>query len=325
MFWLALAVCTGFAMAAGAIDGGSLTAALIAARPRMRSRLSFVILVVAMISMPFVIGLRVATTVSTSIVDLRQAGVYCLTAGVAGSLITLTGCLRRGIPVSSSVALVASLVGAAFGTSSAQYVVWRGVALVLGGIVLATVLGTLGGYLVYGLLRAALGRLTLAQGERFMRLLYLTSGSMGSAYGANDAQKFIGLFSSAFWAAAYVPRGQVPWWVVVLAETAFMAGMLLGARKTLLTVGKGIFRMRSVHGLAVQLVTVCIMLGGAGLGAPLSTTQTSIAATFGVGLSHRRGAVRFNTVYRLLISWAVSVPAGFVAGLGFGFIFRFFA
>ena len=66
-----------------------------------------------------------------------------------------------------------------------------------------------------------------------------------------------------------------------------------------------------------ESVTAVVLYAAAGLGAlTVSTTQTVAAAIVGTGVTQGRWAVRWTTVRRLLVVWALTAPVTFLGAAG---------
>ena len=69
---------------------------------------------------------------------------------------------------------------------------------------------------------------------------------------------------------------------------ALTAGTALGGWSIIRTVGRGIYRIQPVDGLASQTSSAGVILGASLIGAPVSTTQVVASSVVGVGVGRRR-------------------------------------
>jgi PiT family inorganic phosphate transporter len=76
------------------------------------------------------------------------------------------------------------------------------------------------------------------------------------------------------------------------------------------TVGRGIYHLHPVDGLASQGASAAVIFGASVIGAPTSTTQVVASSVVGVGGGRRRWHhVRWAVVRQMLIAWIVTMPA----------------
>jgi PiT family inorganic phosphate transporter len=106
----------------------------------------------------------------------------------------------------------------------------------------------------------------------------------------------------------------VPGWARLIVSLAFASGILLGATRTLKTVGFRIFRVGTVHSFLALGVSGSLVLGSTLVGLPLSPGQLNSACLLGVGAGHNPKTVRWGVAVDLLANWAVTFPAAAVLG-----------
>jgi PiT family inorganic phosphate transporter len=81
------------------------------------------------------------------------------------------------------------------------------------------------------------------------------------------------------------------------------------------TVGRGIYRIRALDGLASTISAAGVILGASLVGGPVSTTQVVASSVVGVGGGRRRWHhVRWAIVRHIALAWVVTMPA--TAALG---------
>ena len=93
---------------------------------------------------------------------------------------------------------------------------------------------------------------------------------------------------------------------VAMAAVAFMMalGGILFARRVAETMSHRVTRVDHSHGLAANLITAGLVLSASGMGLPVSTTHVSVGAIAGAGeQTLNRAAVR-----DILLSWAATMP-----------------
>ncbi len=266
---------------------------------------------------PIIAGTAVADTVGGLVQvgtgDILGILVAALLAAVAWNLLTW----RFGLPSSSSHALVGGLVGASIVVGGAAAVRWGGldgwrpvgVMGVLAALAISPLLGALAGWAAERSARRALRRAHRRVTRPILRGEWLTSAALAFSHGTNDAQKTMGVITLALVAAGALPSFEVPLWVKVVCAGAMTFGTALGGWRIVRTVGRGIYRIRPLEGLASQASSSLVIGGAAALGAPVSTTHVVASSVVGVGTARRRRHVRWRVVREILLAWVVTLPA----------------
>ena len=263
---VAIAITLVFDFTNGFHDSANSVAALVATRAATPGA-ALLLAAACHVAGPLLAGTTVADTVG-GVVRLPAAEVLpavgaAVTAGIVWNLLTWW----RGLPSSSSHALVGGLVGAA-GFSGVR---WGGV----DGLHVSGVLGVLAGLALSPLLGAGLGaaadllaRRVLRRARRradvvLRRAEWLTAGALAFSHGANDAQKSMGVITLLLVSTGHLEAFAVPLWVKLAAATALTLGTASGGWRVVKTVGRGIYRMRPVDGLASQGSSATVSLAPA--------------------------------------------------------------
>lgn len=237
-----------------------------------------------------------------------KAALTALCAALAAIVVWATLAWRLGIPTSESHALTAGVTGAAAalrgGLSNVREAAWG---KVLAGLVLSVGLGYL------------LGRLALSalperrRGYRAGQIF--GAGAMAFLHGAQDGQKFMGVFLLG----VALARGRqdtetfvVPLWLLLLCAVTMALGTAVGGKRIIDKVGRDMVPLDPRRGFAADL-------GGAGslllctlTGLPVSTTHAKTAAILGAG---EPGAADRGVVRSIALAWVLTFPG--CALLGF--------
>lgn len=321
---LAIAMALAFALTNGFHDAANAIATLVATRI---ARPLPAVLVAAAFNLlgPLFIGAAVANTIGKIVTVAPDRAIPIIGAGLTGAVIWNAYTWRRGIPSSSSHALVGGLVGAALLDSGVTAINWgpvddghlAGVFGVLIGLLLAGVLG-FGVALV--LERLALRALTRAT-ARFRRpvrsLQWATSAWLAFSHGSNDAQKSVGIIAALLLASGRTTSLTAPVGVIILCSLALTVGTALGGWAIVRTIGRRIFPIRSLDGLVSQSSSAGVILMASLLGAPVSTTQVVSASIVGIGVGRRRWRhVSWEIVREIGVAWLTTMPAaGLIAAI----------
>jgi PiT family inorganic phosphate transporter len=260
----------------------------------------------------FAFGTAVATTIGSKMIDTHVVTFAVILGGLTGAIIWDLITWYFGLPTSSSHALIGGYAGAAVAKAGFGAILWSGWTKTLIFIVLSPLIG-----LVFGLgLMTAIfwlfrwtppGRV-----DRWFRRLQLISAAFFSLnHGANDAQKTMGIVSGVLFAAGYIERFYVPFWVVLLAHAAIGLGTLAGGWRIIHTMGSKITKLQPVGGFAAETGAAFALLIATQTGVPVSTTHAITGAIVGVGATRRLSAVRWGVARRIVWAWVLTIPAAF--------------
>ena len=237
-----------------------------------------------------------------------------MTAAVVWNLVTWW----RGLPSSSSHALVGGLVGAAVLDAGVGAVNWGGVGGghptgVFGALVALTVSPVLGFGAAWAMergVRKGLRKATTRVNPLVGRAQWLTSGWLAFSHGANDAQKAVGVLAALLLANGTIESLAVPVWTKLACAVSLTIGTAVGGWRIVKTIGRRIFRIRPVDGLVSQTSSAGVILLASLLGAPASTTQVVASSVVGVGVGRGRYRhVGWQVVRSILLAWVTTLPA----------------
>lgn len=265
------------------------------------------------------LGQEVADAV-TAVVDppTGTTGLLVVLAALVGAITWNMVTWWRGMPSSSSHALIGGLVGATLAAGAT--VKWGVIGdTVLVPMLVSPVVGALGAAVLMVALMWGLRRVDRRRTDRFFRLAQtLSAAAMAVGHGLQDAQKTMGVVFLALVVGGYAASGDdLPTWVVLASAGAISVGTLAGGWRIMRTLGQRIVDLDPARGFAAEAVSASVLYTTAlTFGAPISTTQTISSAVVGAGATRRVRAVRWSVVCRVLTAWVLTFPAaGLVAAL----------
>lgn len=257
------------------------------------------------------LGTGVAQTVGSGIIGAPEA-----TSGLLLVLCALLGAIGwnlftwwRGLPTSSSHALIGGLVGAALAASAT--VRWAGILdKVILPMLLSPLVGVALGYLLHTGILWVFRRSTPRRVTRRFRLAQTVSAAaMGLGHGLQDAQKTMGVIVLALVTAGWQDDFSVPVWVIAAVALAMAAGTYTGGRRIITTLGRRIVHLDPPRGFAAETAAAAVLYTTAFLvKAPISTTQTITAAILGAGATKRFSAVRWQVARSIGTAWIFTFP-----------------
>jgi PiT family inorganic phosphate transporter len=263
-------------------------------------------------------GTAVAATIGQGIVQNPSGpeGQVIIAAALIGAIAWNLITWHRGIPSSSSHALIGGLMGATIAGVGVSAVIWPGFfSKVLVPLVTSPLLGFFLAYslmvVIYNLFRHA--NPAVLNG-RFRRLQVLSASFMAFSHGSNDAQKTMGIMTLALVTAGVIPTFEVPTWVIVVAASAMAAGTAAGGWRIIRTMGQRVVALDPVHGFAAETMAASIIFGASHFGAPVSTTHVISSAILGSGSVESLKRVRWGVAGEILVAWLVTIPAAGVVG-----------
>lgn len=271
-------------------------------------------------------GTEVAETVGNGLVHAGGITMRTVLCAVAAAIVWNIVTWIKGLPTSSSHALIGALIGAAFFSAQGGNgaIVWSNVLdKVVAPMFISPVLGISCGFLFMLALTWAFYRVKLGRINRiFGRLQILSAGVMALSHGRNDAQKSMGIIALALALHAQSGDFSVPLWVKIVCALAMALGTLLGGWRIIRTLGSKMIKLQPIHGFAAE-VTASLVIGGASsMGLPLSTTQVITSSIMGVGATKRLSAVRWGVVGNIVCAWVLTMPLAFALGGFFMYAFR---
>jgi PiT family inorganic phosphate transporter len=274
----------------------------------------------------FVFGLKVAETVGKGIIDKDIVDPQVIFGALIGAMFWNVVTWWRGIPSSSSHALIGGLVGAGVARAGVDGIVWPGVIKTASAIVLSPMMGL---FLSMFLILATswlFMRVTSRSAEGIFRKLHLVSSAAYSlGHGANDAQKTMGIITVLLYSQGMLQGDfHVPHWVVLSCYLAIALGTLSGGWKIIETMGTRITKLSHHQGFCASAGGSVMLFAASAFGIPVSTTHTITGCVVGVGAARRASAVRWGVAGRIVVAWLITIPASAAVGAAFYMLTRLF-
>jgi PiT family inorganic phosphate transporter len=254
---------------------------------------------------------KVADTIGTGLIDKDLVSPAVVFGALVGAMFWNVVTWLRGIPSSSSHALVGGIIGAGVAHAGIDGIQWNGLNKTLLAIVLSPTLGLI---LTMAIMLATswLGLKASAHGaERTFRGLHLVSaGAYSLGHGLNDAQKTMGIITVLLYSTGYL-SGQfaVPHWVALSCYVAIGLGTLTGGWRIIETMGTRITKLNQHQGFSASLGGSVMLFTASYFGIPVSTTHTITGCVIGAGAARRASAVRWGIARNVMIAWIITIPA----------------
>lgn len=240
-------------------------------------------------------------------------GLTILVAGLLSAVLWGLYNWWRGIPSSSTHALVGGLAGAgvasvAVGGNSVLGVDQSLMVQVVLPLLFSPVIAFAGAYLlVWPATWAARYTPPGVVNSRSRRAQAVAAGAVAFGHGLQDGQRTSAVLILGMLAAGLTDGGSIPVWVALLTAAMMTAGTLAGGWRISYTIGYRLVRIDPLRGSVAQLYSSVILLVGAiGLHWPMSTTQTVTSAVLGAGANQGYTATNRRLVLRILAFWGLT-------------------
>ena len=263
----------------------------------------------------FVFGTAVANTIGKGMVHIEMVDQRVLLAGLLGAITWNLVTLMLGLPISSSHALIGGYGGAAVAHAGFRALILHGWTMPLLFIFLSPVIG----FCVSTVVTVATSWIVHKQRPRkvdrwFRRLQLFSAACYSLGHGTNDAQKGMGIITTALVAGGLMRNYTVPYWVVICCHLAMGGGTMAGGWRIIKTMGQRITKLTPFGGFSAETAGALTLIGTAYFGIPVSTTHTITGAIVGVGASRRLTAVRWGVTRQIALAWVMTIPGAALLG-----------
>lgn len=278
---------------------------------------------------PLLGGTAVANTIGKFITldDLdRITSLTIVLCGLVGAIAWNLMTWWRGIPSSSSHALVGGLAGVVVVAAGSDHVSWgfaelmqghlTGVTKVLAALILSPLIGFWVGYLLHKTMMALLRGAHPSINRDLRHLQFVTSAGLAFSHGANDAQKSMGILTLVLLLGGFIPTFEVPFWVMLACSMTITLGILSGGWQIVRTLGFSIYKIRPLHALDSQMTAAGVIFASSLGGAPVSTTHVVASSIMGIGASERPKAVRWGKAQEIVTTWLITIPGAALMAIG---------
>ena len=259
------------------------------------------------------LGQGLARVIGTQLLTppVANPGLTLVLAALVSAIVWNLATWWRGLPSSSSQALIGGLTGA--GVAAAAVIddeVLR--TKVILPLVVSPLVGLFLAWLFMGALNWFFREAAYGHTLRQFRLGQTISASaMALGHGLQDGQKTMGVVVIALVAAGVQTGDAVPGWVQWSVAVALALGTWAGGWRIIRTLARRVVHIEPVSGFAAQTVASGLLYVTAYVfNTPVSSTQAMTASIAGAGAATvgLRG-LRWRVLRPIIIAWAVTLPA----------------
>ncbi|MDD4876591.1 MAG: inorganic phosphate transporter, partial [Dehalococcoidales bacterium] len=313
-FWLFLFIIVlaiGFGLVNGFNDAANAIAAAVGSRA-LSPRKAIIIAVISNL-IGSATGLAVAKTIGKGILIPEAISYSYLPVIAALSSIIIWGVIASylGLPISLTHGFVAGLAASGIALAGSEVVVWSVLQRVMAAVVVAPILGFVGGFILMGIIywlfrRSAPVKIRVI----FSRMQWLTTAFLAYSHGKNDGQMPIGIITMAM--VVYTGEmslwDNIPFWIIITSALSISTGIAIGGWRVVRTMGMKVTNLQPVHGFAAQASAAAVIEAASIVGIPVSTTHCASTAIMGVGSTRRFSAVRWGVAGNIVTAWILTFP-----------------
>jgi len=200
------------------------------------------------------LSLNVAKTIGKGIIDPHAITMDTILAGLVGAITWNLVTWWKGLPTSSSHALIGGVAGAAIATTGGLDVIqWAGIRTkVIEPSIYVPILGFALAAVLALLLAGRVGRYLDARPGPLRGLQLVSAGFVALTHGTNDAQKTMGVIALALVVSGHHAAFVIDDWVIFAAAVAIALGTYVGGWRIVNTVGRRLSDLDLRAGVAAQ-------------------------------------------------------------------------
>jgi PiT family inorganic phosphate transporter len=306
-------------------DSSNIVATMISSRT-FRPRVALAIVTIGEVTGPFLFGVAVAKAVGHNVVSGETITVAVVIAALLGAIAWNILTWWKGIPSSSSHALIGGIIGAVTVGSGFEHIKMAGLQTVLVALFISPIIGLLVGFFLQRLVLKSLVLFRAGpKANSFFRVgQVFTALGLALSHGTNDAQKTMGMITMGLVATGFQSEFLVPWWVMLISAAAIGAGTAAGGYRLIKTLGFKLYKIWPIHAFSSQFASASVIMTAALVGGPVSTTQVVSGVILGAGASESVRKVRWQIARNIVTAWVLTIPAaGAMAAVSY-FVVKFF-
>ncbi len=274
----------------------------------------------------WIVGLHVAETVGKGIIDKDAVTPAVVFGALIGAMFWNVLTWIKGIPSSSSHALIGGLLGAGMTHGGFAVVESSGTVKTIVAIVLSPVIGfALAMFLMLVTSWLFRGRQPRRAENVFKTLHLFSSAAYSISHGGNDAQKTMGVITVLLYSTGYLNGTfHVPEWVVLSCYAAISLGTISGGWRIIKTMGSKLTKLDHHTGFCASTAGSMVVFGASAFGIPVSTTHAITGSVIGTGAARKASSVRWSLAANVVVAWFITIPASAAVGAAFYLITRLF-
>lgn len=226
----------------------------------------------------------------------KTYAIIALTMALLSIIIWTTIAWYFGIPTSESHALIAGISGAGVAVSNNLNCIniesWIKVII---GLIISLSLGILVGYFIY-----------IIRKKNTYRTMVFSTAFISFMHGAQDGQKFIGLYLLVL-SVNNLVYSNILVWLMILSSILMGFGTLIGGKRIVDKMGSELIKLDLRQGVASDISTSLVLLFTTLFGIPISTTHVKMTSIIGVGMA-KKNKLNISVIKQLILTWLLTFP-----------------
>lgn len=274
----------------------------------------------------WLIPLHVAETIGKGIINKDMVTPGVVFGALIGAMFWNVVTWLKGIPSSSSHALLGGLLGAGIAHAGLDAVEAKKTIETVFAIFLSPMIGFALAMLLVLITSWLFRGFQPRRAEGVFKTMHLFSSAAYSiSHGGNDAQKTMGIITVLLYSTGQLQGDfHIPTWVVISCYLAISLGTLSGGWKIIKTMGTKITKLNHHTGFCASTAGSIVVFGASYLGIPVSTTHAITGSVIGTGAARKASAVRWGVAGRVIAAWFITIPASAAVGAVFYTLTRMF-
>merc|ERR1711862_950380 len=140
-------------------------------------------------------------------------------------------------------------------------------------------------------------------------LQVFTACALSFAHGSNDVANAVAPICAVlaiYETGVLTAKAPVPQWVLVMGAFGIVIGLALFGYKVIISIGYRLTKLSPSRGFCIQLATTLVVVTASYAGIPVSTTQSTIGGTTGVGAVEGKTGVQWWFMGKVFFGWVAS-------------------
>ena len=246
--------------------------------------------------------------------DDPRSAIISLSVALITVILWATLAAVRGLPTSESHALISSVCGSAIASnmsaSSIRFSEWKSVLL---GIAISTLPVMLFSLFIYKLSTKIFKDQDRRSTMRYFRRVQRISAGISSfLHGAQDSQKFIGVYMLGLSFLSGMSSNNtedfsIPIWITLSCAASMTLGTLMGGSRIIKKVGCDMTELDPLSSSAADTASSSFLGVCSFLGIPTATTHAKTCAIMGIGLC-KKGGTNPKIAAEVFLAWLLTFP-----------------
>ena len=140
-------------------------------------------------------------------------------------------------------------------------------------------------------------------------LQVFTACALSFAHGSNDVANAVAPICAVlaiYDTGVLSAKAPVPQWVLVMGAFGIVVGLAMFGYKVIISIGYRLTKLSPSRGFCIQLSTTLVVVTASYIGIPVSTTQSTIGGTIGVGAVEGKAGVQWWFMLKVFFGWVAS-------------------